>query len=151
MGRADGKRPGRPRRPPALALLSGRSHHRGVTGRHGRAARTLAAGTAPSHWRDRRARGVPRGVESTSKVEADVCKHKGIGSKHTEMLGGIGVATIKELLHRDPAHLLEMIEMRPGPVVGTSVKNVTDWIEHRRPEGVAAQEGEARAGVLARD
>ena len=68
----------------------------------------------------------------TSRVENDVYKLKGIGPKYTEMLEAIGVDSIKELRHRDPAHLLEMIETRHGPVIGMSLREVTDWIEQAK-------------------
>ena len=48
------------------------------------------------------------------------------------MLEGIGVDSIKELRHRNPAHLLEMIETRRGPVIGMSLKEVTDWIDQAK-------------------
>jgi len=44
---------GRQRQPQALALVPGRDHHRRVAGTFGHAAQNRAAGTAPSHWRDR--------------------------------------------------------------------------------------------------
>jgi len=66
------------------------------------------------------------------KVDDDVYKLKGIGPKHTEMLESIGVDSIKELRHRVPEHLLEMIEKRHGKVIGMSLKEVTDWIEQAK-------------------
>jgi hypothetical protein len=92
----------------------------------------LAAGTAPSHWRHRPARSPNGGFALTTKLENDVYKLKGIGPKHTEMLESIGVDSIKELRHRDPVHLLEMIEKRHGPIIGMSIKEVTDWIEQAK-------------------
>lgn len=65
-------------------------------------------------------------------VENDVHKIKGIGPKHTEMLESIGVDSIKELRHRNPASLLEMIETRHGKVIGMSLKEVTDWIDQAK-------------------
>jgi predicted flap endonuclease-1-like 5' DNA nuclease len=35
----------------------------------------------------------------------DLDKLKGIGPKHKEMLKSIGIDSIKELRHRNPAHL----------------------------------------------
>jgi len=65
-------------------------------------------------------------------VVNDLDKLKGIGPKHREMLESIGVDSIKELRHRVPEHLKEMIETRHGPVVGLSLKEVTDWIEQAK-------------------
>ncbi len=62
----------------------------------------------------------------------DVYKLKGIGPKYTEMLESIGVDSIKELRHRLPEHLFEMIETRHGKVVGLSVKQVEAWIEEAK-------------------
>ena len=42
-------------------------------------------------------------------VENDLAKLKGIGPKHAAMLKEIGVDSIKELRHRNPARLTEMI------------------------------------------
>ncbi len=62
----------------------------------------------------------------------DVYKLKGIGPKYTEMLEQIGVDSIRELRHRVPEHLFEMIETRHGKVVGLSVKRVETWIDEAR-------------------
>jgi len=61
-------------------------------------------------------------------VENDLAKIKGIGPKYAEMLKSIGVDSIKELRHRNPEHLKEMIETRHGPVIGLSVAECEDWI-----------------------
>ena len=53
-------------------------------------------------------------------VVNDLDKLKGIGPKYKEMLKSIGVDSIKELRHRNPAHLKQIIEERHGPVVGLS-------------------------------
>jgi predicted flap endonuclease-1-like 5' DNA nuclease len=68
----------------------------------------------------------------TTRIENDVHKLKGIGPRYTEMLEGIGVDSIKELRHRNPEHLLEMIETRHGKVIGMSLKEVTDWVEQAK-------------------
>ena len=65
-------------------------------------------------------------------VENDLYKLNGIGPKHTEMLETIGVDSIKELSHRNPESLLEMIETRHGKVIGMSLKEVTDWIDQAK-------------------
>jgi predicted flap endonuclease-1-like 5' DNA nuclease len=65
-------------------------------------------------------------------VENDLAELKGIGPKHAEMLKEIGVDSIKELRHRNPARLKEMIESRHGKVVGLSEKTVEGWIEEAK-------------------
>lgn len=60
--------------------------------------------------------------------ENDLFKLKGIGPKHTAMLEAIGVDSIKELSHRNPASLTKMIAERHGSVVGLSEKQVSGWI-----------------------
>jgi predicted flap endonuclease-1-like 5' DNA nuclease len=62
-------------------------------------------------------------------VENDLAELKGIGPKHAAMLKEIGVDSIKELQHRNPARLKEMIESRHGKVVGLSEKTCQSWIE----------------------
>ena len=62
-------------------------------------------------------------------VENDLAEIKGIGPKHAEMLKSIGVDSIKELQHRNAAHLKEMIETRHGKVVALSEKLCQDWID----------------------
>src|SRR5579862_9505775 len=67
------------------------------------------------------------------------------------MLKSIGVDSIKELRHRNPAHLKEMIEERHGPVVGLSEHETQTWIEeakafqeeYLRHPGVARPTGRA--------
>jgi predicted flap endonuclease-1-like 5' DNA nuclease len=61
-------------------------------------------------------------------VENDLARIKGIGPKHAEMLKSIGVDSVKELRHRKPEHLKEMIESRHGRVIGLSVQQCADWI-----------------------
>ena len=65
-------------------------------------------------------------------VENDLAELKGIGPKHAAMLKEIGVDSIKELRHRNPARLTEMIETRHGKVVGLSEKTVEGWIEEAK-------------------
>jgi predicted flap endonuclease-1-like 5' DNA nuclease len=65
-------------------------------------------------------------------VENDLSELKGIGPKHAEMLKSIGVDSIKELRHRNPEHLKEMIESRHGKVVGLSEKTCQTWIDEAK-------------------
>ena len=65
-------------------------------------------------------------------VVNDLDKLKGIGPKHKEMLKSIGVDSIKELRHRNPAHLKQMIEERHGPVVGLSEHETQTWIDEAK-------------------
>jgi predicted flap endonuclease-1-like 5' DNA nuclease len=65
-------------------------------------------------------------------VENDLAELKGIGPKHAAMLKEIGVDSIKELRHRNPAKLKEMIETRHGKVVGLSEKTVQGWIDEAK-------------------
>lgn len=65
-------------------------------------------------------------------VENDLDNIKGIGPKHAEMLKSIGVDSIKELRHRNAAHLKEMIEARHGRVVGLSEKECQAWIDEAK-------------------
>jgi predicted flap endonuclease-1-like 5' DNA nuclease len=69
-------------------------------------------------------------------VENDLAELKGIGPKHAAMLKEIGVDSIKELRHRNPARLKEMIESRHGKVVGLSEKTVEGWIEEAKTHEV---------------
>jgi hypothetical protein len=59
----------------------------------------------------------------------DLEKLAGIGPRYRAILEEIGVASIKELRHRNPAHLKEMIEKRHGAVVGLSEHQMETWIE----------------------
>jgi predicted flap endonuclease-1-like 5' DNA nuclease len=65
-------------------------------------------------------------------AQGDLDKLKGIGPKYREMLEEIGVASIRELRQRNPAHLKEMIETRHGPVVGLSEHETQTWIEEAK-------------------
>jgi predicted flap endonuclease-1-like 5' DNA nuclease len=65
-------------------------------------------------------------------VENDLAKLKGIGPKYAEMLKSIGVDSIKELRHRNPESLKEMIESRHGKVIGLSVKECETWISEAK-------------------
>jgi predicted flap endonuclease-1-like 5' DNA nuclease len=65
-------------------------------------------------------------------MENDLHKLKGIGPKHTEMLESIGVDSIKELSHRNPASLTKMIAERHGSVVGLSEAQVAGWIQEAK-------------------
>jgi hypothetical protein len=68
--------------------------------------------------------GQPRPADGAVHLD----KLKGIGPKYKEMLKSIGVDSIKELRHRNPAHLKEMIEERHGSVVGLSEHEAQGWI-----------------------
>jgi predicted flap endonuclease-1-like 5' DNA nuclease len=68
-------------------------------------------------------------------VENDLAELKGIGPKYAEMLKSVGVDSIKELRHRNPSHLKEMIESRHGKVVGLSEEECRTWIEEARAHG----------------
>jgi predicted RecB family nuclease len=64
----------------------------------------------------------------TAAKENDLYELNGIGPKHTEMLESIGVDSIKELSHRNPASLTKMIADRHGKVIGLSESIVASWI-----------------------
>ena len=68
-------------------------------------------------------------------VENDLAQLKGIGPKYAEMLKSIGVDSIKELRHRNPSHLKEMIESRHGKVVGLSEDECRTWVEEAKAHG----------------
>jgi predicted flap endonuclease-1-like 5' DNA nuclease len=65
-------------------------------------------------------------------VANDLADLKGIGPKYAEMLKGIGIDSIKELRHRNPANLKKMIEERHGRVVGLSEDECRTWIEEAK-------------------
>jgi predicted flap endonuclease-1-like 5' DNA nuclease len=65
-------------------------------------------------------------------VANDLDKLKGIGPKYKEILKDIGVDSIKELRHRNAAHLKEMIEKRHGAVVGLSEHEMQTWIDEAK-------------------
>jgi predicted flap endonuclease-1-like 5' DNA nuclease len=65
-------------------------------------------------------------------VENDLAKLKGIGPHYAEMLKSIGVDSIKELRHRNPEHLKQMIEERHGKVVGLSEAECAKWVEEAK-------------------
>jgi predicted flap endonuclease-1-like 5' DNA nuclease len=69
------------------------------------------------------------GGTTAMAVENDLAELKGIGPKHAATLKEIGVDSIKELRHRNPARLKEMIESRHGKVVGLSEQTVEDWVD----------------------
>ena len=69
---------------------------------------------------------------TSEHVANDLDKLKGIGPKYKEILKEIGVDSIKELRHRNPAHLKEMIEERHGSVVGLSEAECSTWIEEAK-------------------
>ena len=63
-----------------------------------------------------------------AQVENDLARINGIGPKYAEMLKSIGVDSVKELRHRNPESLKEMIETRHGAVIGLSVAECEDWV-----------------------
>lgn len=65
-------------------------------------------------------------------VANDLARIKGIGPKYAEMLKSIGVDSVKELRHRKPANLKEMIETRHGHVIGLSVAECEEWINQAK-------------------
>jgi predicted flap endonuclease-1-like 5' DNA nuclease len=65
-------------------------------------------------------------------VTNDLAELKGIGPKYAEVLKSIGVDSIKELSHRNPEYLKEMIETRHGKVVGLSEHECQKWIEEAK-------------------
>jgi nucleotidyltransferase/DNA polymerase involved in DNA repair len=65
-------------------------------------------------------------------VANDLAELKGIGPKHAEMLHSIGVASVKELRHRDPARLLAMINKRHGEVIGIGLNQLKVWVEEAK-------------------
>ena len=67
-----------------------------------------------------------------ASVEKDLARIKGIGPKYAEMLKSIGVDSVKELRHRNPEHLKEMIETRHGPVIGLSLAECQDWVDQAK-------------------
>jgi predicted flap endonuclease-1-like 5' DNA nuclease len=69
---------------------------------------------------------------ASQHVVNDLDKLKGIGEKYKAILKEVGVDSIKELRHRNPAHLKEMTEQRHGSVVGLSQKECQTWIEEAK-------------------
>lgn len=65
-------------------------------------------------------------------VENDLARIKGIGPKHAEMLKSIGVDSVKELRHRNPQNLKNMIESRHGKVIGLSLAQCENWINEAK-------------------
>ena len=67
-------------------------------------------------------------------VENDLAELKGIGPKHAGILNEIGVDSIKELRHCNPARLKEMIETRHGKVIGVSEQTCQGWIDEAKAQ-----------------
>jgi predicted flap endonuclease-1-like 5' DNA nuclease len=65
-------------------------------------------------------------------VANDLADLEGIGPRKAEMLKNIGVDSIKELRHRNPANVKKMIEERHGRVVGLSGDECRTWIEEAK-------------------
>lgn len=61
-------------------------------------------------------------------MKNDLYKLKGIGPKWTAALEKIGVDSIKELSHRDPASLSAMVAQRKGSAGNLSPKRAKNWI-----------------------
>ena len=74
-------------------------------------------------------------------VENDVAELKDVGPKHAVMLKEIGVDSIKQLRHRNPARLKEMIDTRHGKVVGFVRKDGRGWIEEANARARAVWAG----------
>jgi predicted flap endonuclease-1-like 5' DNA nuclease len=71
-------------------------------------------------------------LEAMNVVVNDLADLKGIGPKYAAILKEIGVDSIKELRHRNAAHLKEMIEARHGTVVGLSETECQTWIDEAK-------------------
>lgn len=67
-----------------------------------------------------------------AQVENDLARINGIGPKYAEMLKSIGVDSVKELRHRNPENLKEMIETRHGAVIGLSLAECEDWVNQAK-------------------
>jgi len=65
----------------------------------------------------------------------DLDRIKGIGVKYRAILEEVGVASIKELRHRNAANLKAMIENRHGPIIGLTELQVQTWIDKARAAG----------------
>lgn len=65
-------------------------------------------------------------------VENDLARIKGIGPKYAELLKSIGVDSVRELRHRNPENLKNMIETRHGPVIGLSLAACEDWVNQAK-------------------
>lgn len=65
-------------------------------------------------------------------VENDLARIKGIGPKHAEILKSIGIDSVKELRHRNPQNLKNMIESRHGKVIGLSLAQCEDWVNQAK-------------------
>lgn len=65
-------------------------------------------------------------------VENDLAQLKGVGPKYAAILKEVGVDSIKELRHRNPAHLKQMIEERHGKVVALSEGECQTWIDEAK-------------------
>lgn len=76
--------------------------------------------------------GTGEGGKMSEHVVNDLDKLKRIGPRYKVMLQRIGVDSIKELRHRNPAHLKRMIEERYGPVGGLSEQETQTWIDEAK-------------------
>ncbi|MGF7234436.1 MAG: DUF4332 domain-containing protein [Frankia sp.] len=64
--------------------------------------------------------------------EGELDRLKGIGLRYRQILEEVGVASIKELSHRNAASLKAMIEQRHGAVVGLSEHQMQTWIDEAK-------------------
>jgi len=64
-----------------------------------------------------------------TEAESELATLKGIGPKYAAMLHEIGIRSIKDLRHRNAAHLKDMIEQRHGTVIGLSEHECQTWID----------------------
>ncbi|OHV34762.1 MULTISPECIES: DUF4332 domain-containing protein [Pseudofrankia] len=69
--------------------------------------------------------------------EGDLDKIKGIGVRYRAILEEVGVASIRELRHRNAANLKVMIEDRHGPVIGLTELQIQTWIDKARTVGAS--------------
>jgi anti-anti-sigma factor len=77
----------------------------------------------------------PADTVGKQESEGDLDRIKGIGAKYRAILEEVGVASIKELRHRNARNLKAMIEERHGPVVGLTELQVQTWIDRARATG----------------
>jgi len=64
-----------------------------------------------------------------AEIETELATLKGIGPKYAALLHEIGIRSIKDLRHRNAAHLKEVIEQRHGKVIGLSEQECQAWID----------------------
>jgi len=74
-------------------------------------------------------------IDGRQAHKGDLDKIKGIGVKYRAILEEVGVASIKELRHRNAANLKVTIEDRHGPVIGLTELQIQTWIDKARAAG----------------